>query len=46
MQAGLSRKQLSFRDVFTSPAVFVLLVLIVIRFHATIDSRQNSTTVA
>ena len=46
MQAELAKKRLSFRDVFTSRAAFLLFVLIVIRFHATIKRRENSTTVA
>ncbi len=44
MQAGLAKKRLSFRDVFTSRAVFLLFVLIAIRLQATAECRQNSTT--
>ena len=46
MQAGLAKKRLSFRDVFTSRAVFLLFVLIAIRLQATAECHQNSTTVA
>ncbi|MDA2937685.1 hypothetical protein MYX75_05405 [Acidobacteria bacterium AH-259-A15] len=46
MQAGLAKNRLSFRDVFTSRAVFLLFVLIAIRLQATAECRQNSTTVA
>ena len=46
MQAGLAKKRLSFREVFTSRAVFLLFVLIAIRLQATAECRQNSTTVA
>ena len=46
MQAGLAKNRLSFREVFTSRAAFLLFVLIAIRFDATVDCRQNSTTVA
>ena len=46
MQGGLAKNRLSFREVFTSRAAFLLFVLIAIRFYATVDCRQNSTTVA
>ena len=46
MQAGLAKKRLSFRDLFTSCAVFFLFVLIAIRFAAPVECRQHSTTVA
>ena len=46
MQAGLTKKRLSFRDVFTNRAVALLFVLIAIRLQATVECHQNSTTVA
>ena len=45
MQGGLAKNRLSFREVFASRAAFLLFVLIAIRFYATVDCRQNSTTV-
>ena len=46
MQAGLAKKRLSFREVFTSRAAFFLFVLIAIRFATPVECRQHSTTVA
>ena len=54
MQAGLAKRQLSFREVFTSQAVFFLLVLIAVlirnrRFdYKSVSVRRSdpSTTVA
>ena len=46
MQAGLAKNRLSFREVFTSRAAFLLFVLIAIRFYATVDCRQHSAAVA
>ena len=45
MQAGLVKKRLSFRDVFRSRAAFLSFVLIVSRFQASLERRQNPTTV-
>ena len=55
MQAGLAKKRLSFRDVFTSLAAFLLFVLMVVAArYARLDFksfrvelwREGSTTVA
>ena len=46
MQAGLVRRRLSFRDVFTSPAVLFFLVLVFSGLLIARERRRNSTTVA
>ena len=46
MQAGLVRRRLSLRDVFTSRAVLFLFVLVLSGFLVAIESRRTSTTVA
>ena len=44
MQAGLVRRRLSFRDVFSSPAVLFLLVLVLSGLLIARERRRNSTT--
>ena len=46
IQAGLAKKRLSFREVFTTQATFLLFILIAIRFQGTVECRRDSTTVA
>ncbi len=45
-QAGLAKKRLSFREVFTTQVTFLLFILIAIRFQGIVECRQDSTTVA
>ena len=46
IQAGLVKKRLSFREVFTTQTTFLLFILIAIRFQGTVECRQDSTTLA
>ena len=46
MQAGLAKRRLSFREIFTSAAVILLIVLIVIAHVSVSDAHEGQTAAA